>query len=322
MRPIKFLKSLCLYLLIIHGTVAQRISEQKCCEYRRLTASRIGIIPLIAKARSVIFEEFTCPTTVKVIAGGEEAQEGEFPHHALLGWESLDYVSVEEYSFRCGAVLISESYVMTAGHCVVDQGWGNPAVVRLGEYDLHNDNDHHVDFDVQQVVRHPNYKGNSVYNDIALVKVKRSVRFSPFIRPACLWTSKSINFTSAIATGFGQLGFLTEQATKLNKVTLELYDASFCNRAFVRNRKFEDGVIDSQICAGSENEKDTCKGDSGGPLQVMIEGNGCMYYVVGLTSRGHDACGLKSSVALYTRVSSFVDWIEHVVWEDEVDSWK
>nr|XP_029726489.1 serine protease snake-like isoform X1 [Aedes albopictus] len=320
MVTVKFLVSSQLCILAFYVAYAQRIAEQKCQEYRSLTVSRVGIISLIARPKAIVHEEFNCTNTVEVIAGGEEAQEGEFPHHALLGWESIDYISTD-YTFLCGAVLISEWYVVTAGHCIVDGERGTPVVVRLGEYDLHNDFDHHVDFDVLQAVRHPNYKFSSVYNDIALVKVKQRIRFSPYIRPACLWTSDSFNFTSVIATGFGQLGFLTEQATRLNKVKLELYDASECDRAFERNRKFKHGIIDSQICAGSEEEKDTCKGDSGGPLQVMMEDKGCTYYVVGLTSRGQDACGLMKSVALYTRISSFVKWIEYVVWDGDLDSW-
>ncbi|XP_021696094.1 serine protease snake [Aedes aegypti] len=271
---------------------------------------------------SIVHEDYNCTTTVEVIAGGEEALEGEFPHHALLGWESIDYSTTVDFVFLCGAVLISEWYVVSAGHCIVDGERGTPVVVRLGEYDLNNDYDHQVDFDVERAIRHPSYKVSSVYNDIALVKVKRRIRFSPYIRPACLWTSEAFSFSSVIATGFGQLGFLTEQATKLNKVKLELYDGALCDRTFRRNRKFKHGLIDSQICAGSENEKDTCKGDSGGPLQVMVEDNGCTYYVVGLTSRGQDACGLMNSVAIYTRISSYVKWIENVVWDEDVDVWK
>lgn len=168
---------------------------------------RTGIIPLIARPVPIVHEEFNCSNTVDVIVGGVEAREGEFPHQALLGWRSLDYITTTEYVFLCGAVLISEWYVMTAGHCIVDGQRGTPAVVRLGEHDLDNEYDHAVDFDVDRVVRHPLYRGSSVYNDIALVKVKREVRFSSYIRPACLWTLDTINYTLAIASGFGQLGF-------------------------------------------------------------------------------------------------------------------
>lgn len=165
---------------------------------------RTGIIPLIARPVPVVHEEYNCTNTVEVIVGGVEAQEGEFPHQALLGWQPVDQFGSEEYDFLCGGVLISEWYVMTAGHCILHE----PLVVRLGEHELNEEVvDHHVDFDIERVVRHPRYKGSSAYNDIALIKLKQKVRFSTYIRPACLWTANTINYTTAIATGFGQLGF-------------------------------------------------------------------------------------------------------------------
>lgn len=56
------------------------------------------------------------------------------------------------------------------------------------------------------------------------------------------------------------------------------------------------------------------QGDSGGPLQVVLDNPYCMYSVVGVTSFGK-FCGFKNSPAVYTRVSSYVPWIESVVWK-------
>ncbi|XP_018562107.1 transmembrane protease serine 4-like [Anoplophora glabripennis] len=72
------------------------------------------------------------------------------------------------------------------------------------------------------------------------------------------------------------------------------------------------------ICAGSSIEsRDTCKGDSGGPLQVYhdkSQGIRCMYDIVGVTSFGK-SCGLaKNLPGVYTRVSAYIKWIEDTVW--------
>jgi secreted trypsin-like serine protease len=56
------------------------------------------------------------------------------------------------------------------------------------------------------------------------------------------------------------------------------------------------------------------QGDSGGPLQVVLEKPYCMYSVVGVTSFGK-FCGFKNSPAIYTRVSSYIHWIESIVWK-------
>lgn len=53
--------------------------------------------------------------------------------------------------------------------------------------------------------------------------------------------------------------------------------------------------------------------DSGGPLQIAI-GNECVFSIIGITSYGSTFCGNKNSPGIYTRVSSYIDWIEKNVW--------
>ncbi len=49
-----------------------------------------------------------------------------------------------------------------------------------------------------------------------------------------------------------------------------------------------------QICAGDIDGKDTCKGDSGGPLYIKgIVNNKTKYILVGITSYG-ESCGLSA----------------------------
>lgn len=62
------------------------------------------------------------------------------------------------------------------------------------------------------------------------------------------------------------------------------------------------------------------QGDSGGPLQMQIKMPGFtdwnMHYVLGVTSFGY-GCGRPNTPSVYTRVSSFLDWIESIVWEED-----
>lgn len=43
-------------------------------------------------------------------------------------------------------------------------------------------------------------------------------RFTKFVRPACLWQTKDVNFTSSIATGFGLTEYAGDTSDKLMKV--------------------------------------------------------------------------------------------------------
>src|SRR5205823_1688095 len=55
-----------------------------------------------------------------------------------------------------------------------------------------------------------------------------------------------------------------------------------------------------------EGGKDSCQGDSGGPL-VTAAGNGA-FVQIGIVSWGH-GCALAQSYGVYTRVSSYSDWL-------------
>lgn len=74
------------------------------------------------------------------------------------------------------------------------------------------------------------------------------------------------------------------------------------------------GLIDSQLCARDSTSHpdrimDTCAGDSGGPIFTYESG---LSTLVGVTSFGISCATSLPSV--YTRIASFVDWIECVVW--------
>lgn len=67
----------------------------------------------------------------------------------------------------------------------------------------------------------------------------------------------------------------------------------------------------SQICAGGQRGKDSCRGDSGGPLMSVeraADGTG-KWTAVGIVSFGPSPCGMEGWPGVYTRVSSFSDWI-------------
>ena len=62
----------------------------------------------------------------------------------------------------------------------------------------------------------------------------------------------------------------------------------------------------------------SCGGDSGGPIQTNNTRDiTCMYTIVGVTSFGAGACGTKGIPGIYTKVHSYLDWIEGIVWEKE-----
>lgn len=66
-------------------------------------------------------------------------------------------------------------------------------------------------------------------------------------------------------------------------------------------------VTNAQLCAGGEDGRDTCSGDSGGAIFTFNSYGRWM--AVGVVSYGPLVCGIKDFPALYTRVGNYMTWI-------------
>lgn len=89
-----------------------------------------------------------------------------------------------------------------------------------------------------------------------------------------------------------------------------------CNRTLLEYNQLPNwpslrALSESQICALNPNDNsDACQGDSGGPL--FIADTSGVSTLVGIISFGI-SCGSQIP-GIYTRVASYTNWIESVVW--------
>lgn len=75
---------------------------------------------------------------------------------------------------------------------------------------------------------------------------------------------------------------------------------------------FRNGIDESQYCAHDPiGNQDSCRGDSGGPLQTT-RSYSKLSKIVGIVSFGI-GCG-KGQPGIYTRVAHYIDWIGSHVW--------
>ncbi|XP_059051620.1 serine protease snake-like [Achroia grisella] len=304
------------------GTDTRRVSERKCEQYSRGVTEKVDFIPLLPNPETMSISSPKCEYSgVELIVGGQSADQGEFPHMAAIGFTNFD----GGYNFNCGGSLISPRFVLTAGHCTRDPGAKDPepVIVRLGDQNIDpsvSDGANPVDVSIKRIHKHPDYRPPARYNDIALLELNSAVEFESAIRPACLWRQSGFGGqTKAIATGWGVVNPDTRELAKdLQKVSLSLFDNSDCDAKLLNTRyRHWKGLSPSQMCAGElRGGKDTCQGDSGSPLQIASKDNQCIFHIIGITSFGKQ-CAKSGLPAVYTRISSYLDWIEGIVWPGE-----
>ncbi|KAK6630239.1 hypothetical protein RUM43_014938 [Polyplax serrata] len=288
-----------------------------CCPLLSGSEESQGRVNLKQEFNNTNKTELTCGliSSANKIVGGSAAGLSEFPWMALIGYETKHGLQ-----YRCGGSLVSSHYVLTAAHCVSTLKEISPKTVRLGEHNMLTEEDCEngfgcapppVDIPIHKVIPHPEYSRPNLRNDIALIRLAEKVKLGEFIRPICLPLNDSLDKRilqkeKAIVTGWGT----TETGIRshvLLKATLPIVSRPECLRAY----KNKVPITDTQICAGGEAGKDSCSGDSGGPLQV-IELNHLgepAYVQKGIVSFGPRNCGTEGIPAVYTRVSRYVDWI-------------
>lgn len=248
------------------------------------------------------------------ILGGEETDPDEYPWTAMLAYEGIS----GRRSYGCGGTLINERYVVTAAHCVDALRVRKLVAVRLGEWDLDTTEDcrgsrcfveYQDDYTVEKVIVHENYSNQNLnkVNDIALIKLNSTVERTELVAPICIPTlemakSMQIEGTSFDVAGWGktETGFLSRRKLK---VSLPGQPIETCNTAFAAANVTFTG---KQICAGGVDGKDSCKGDSGGPLMLIMNNR---WHLVGIVSLGAKPCGKQGIPGVYTRFGEYLDWV-------------
>lgn len=126
------------------------------------------------------------------IIGGKDARDGEAPFQCLL--------VVNETSF-CGCSIISERYVLTAGHCVLSQTAEN-LLVLMGTNDLTRGGTFH---EVANYSVHENYDIPKFTHDIAVVELQEKVQFNEKVQPIELGVEEVPDDADVELFGWGKL---------------------------------------------------------------------------------------------------------------------
>ncbi|XP_046686993.1 LOW QUALITY PROTEIN: chymotrypsinogen A-like [Homalodisca vitripennis] len=232
------------------------------------------------------------------IVGGQNADPNEWP------WIAALFNSGRQF---CGGSLIDQTHILTAAHCVAHMTSWDVArlTVRLGDHNIKTSTEvKHVEKRVKRVVRHKNFDMRTLYNDIAILTLDSPVTFSQTIRSVCLPQGSQARFEGITATviGWGSLRENGPQPAVLQEVNIPVWTNTECRLKY--GNAAPGGIVEHFLCAGRAT-KDSCSGDSGGPLMVNTGGK---WTQVGIVSWGI-GCGKGQYPGVYTRVTHFMNWI-------------
>ncbi|XP_041648263.1 transmembrane protease serine 9 [Cheilinus undulatus] len=226
------------------------------------------------------------------IVGGVTARRGEWPWIGSLQYQRLH---------RCGATLIHSKWLITAAHCFKSDPSPTNWAVSLGS--VLRSGVGALVIPIQRIIINPAFNGTNMDHDVALLELTVPAPMSYTIQSVCLPSPahRFLKNAECYITGWGSMREGGSLTNLLQKAAVSIIEQADCQQSY------GNVLTSNMMCAGyMEGGRDTCLGDSGGPLTCRHQSG--QWFIAGVTSWGH-GCGRTGFPGVYTRVTSVRKWI-------------
>ncbi|XP_055327026.1 collagenase-like [Sitodiplosis mosellana] len=238
------------------------------------------------------------------IINGFPSERNQFPYYVWM----LGTIMEDNSTNYCGGSLISDEWVLTAAHCLIDVSVMRIHLGLLKTMQFDEPGRIVLTAEKGQYFSHPDFQMNGVINDIGLVRLPKRINFTPSIQKIKLPTTCDSNSNENIdVIGIGN-GLTDDDSTKpspiLRWASFRTISREKCNEVF-RFLNFRTTVI----CIESPKEvgSSICHGDSGSGLIRRSDNT-----LIGVASFVADSGCDNGLPQVFTNIVEYHPWISSI----------